>query len=117
MADRFLIDAETKECLQVLEPGQNVPEPADRWEIVEAQGGEVGMFWNGNGWKTFDEWCSKQRLRRDKFLSIHVDSINAVRWEAMSQEHRNAWTNYRQQLLDIPQQEGFPRVIEWPTKP
>jgi len=28
-----------------------------------------------------------------------------------------AWVNYRQQLRDVPQQEGFPTDIDWPTKP
>lgn len=28
-----------------------------------------------------------------------------------------AWATYRQALRDIPQQEGFPTDIAWPTKP
>jgi hypothetical protein len=27
------------------------------------------------------------------------------------------WRDYRQALRDIPQQEGFPYAVEWPTKP
>jgi hypothetical protein len=27
------------------------------------------------------------------------------------------WANYRQSLRDIPQQEGFPHNISWPTQP
>ena len=27
------------------------------------------------------------------------------------------WAVYRRRLLDVPQQEGFPAVIEWPEKP
>ncbi|MCP1404565.1 tail fiber assembly protein [Achromobacter insolitus] len=30
---------------------------------------------------------------------------------------RDLWATYRQQLRDVPLQEGFPRVIEWPTSP
>lgn len=29
----------------------------------------------------------------------------------------NAWGVYRQQLRDLPQQEGWPYSITWPTKP
>lgn len=29
----------------------------------------------------------------------------------------NEWSAYRQKLRDIPQQEGFPLNIEWPTSP
>jgi ethanolamine ammonia-lyase small subunit len=30
---------------------------------------------------------------------------------------RNAYTAYRQALRDVPEQEGFPNDIIWPTKP
>lgn len=30
---------------------------------------------------------------------------------------RDAWAIYRQELRDIPQQEGFPGEVEWPTAP
>lgn len=30
---------------------------------------------------------------------------------------RNAYTAYRQALRDVPEQEGFPDNIIWPTKP
>ena len=28
-----------------------------------------------------------------------------------------AWKDYRQALRDVPQQEGFPQEVVWPTKP
>lgn len=30
---------------------------------------------------------------------------------------KSAWASYRQELRDIPQQEGFPENIVWPVKP
>jgi len=30
---------------------------------------------------------------------------------------QTAWATYRQELRDIPQQEGFPENVTWPTKP
>lgn len=35
----------------------------------------------------------------------------------LSNEQKLKWTEYRQALRDIPQQEGFPQAIEWPTAP
>lgn len=29
----------------------------------------------------------------------------------------DAWRTYRQALRDLPQQEGFPNNVTWPTKP
>lgn len=57
------------------------------------------------------------RHNRDQLLTQDVDIINAVRWNAMSEEERQAWTDYRQALLNVPQQEGFPMNVTWPTKP
>jgi len=30
---------------------------------------------------------------------------------------QTAWATYRQELRDIPEQEGFPRDVTWPTEP
>lgn len=57
------------------------------------------------------------REERNSLLEETVDKINAIRWETMSEEQRNLWRNYRQALLDIPQQEGFPLEVIWPGKP
>lgn len=57
------------------------------------------------------------RATRDDLLKSDVDPINAVRWNAMTAEQQTAWTTYRQALLDVPQQTGFPNTITWPTKP
>jgi hypothetical protein len=58
------------------------------------------------------------RMHRD-FLLGEMDSIlsNPLRWAAMSSEEQTAWTTYRQALLDVPAQSGFPESINWPTKP
>lgn len=57
------------------------------------------------------------RAERDRLLATNVDAINAVRWAAMSEPDRAAWTAYRQALLDVPQQAGFPLEVEWPVVP
>lgn len=59
------------------------------------------------------------RAERDFKLLSEVDPIagNALRWASLTIEQQQAWANYRQALLDIPQQAGFPYNVEWPTKP
>jgi hypothetical protein len=49
---------------------------------------------------------------------LEVDSIagNALRWAELTPVAQDKWSNYRQELLDVPQQDGFPTVV-WPTSP
>lgn len=44
-------------------------------------------------------------------------SLSPLAWDAMSEAQRDVWRAYRQALLDVPQQPGFPYNIQWPTKP
>jgi hypothetical protein len=50
------------------------------------------------------------------------DKISPMRWDAMSEEKKQAWREYRQELLDLPNRPGFPwdgpdYYLEWPIKP
>mgnify|MGYP000975461235 CR=1 FL=1 len=58
------------------------------------------------------------RVERDNRL-LEVDAIagNALRWAALDADTQAAWSAYRQALLDVPQQSGFPHSVTWPTKP
>lgn len=58
------------------------------------------------------------RAHRDQLLT-EVDAIvmNPLRWNSMTPQEQQAWADYRQALLDVPQQPGFPETIDWPTKP
>jgi hypothetical protein len=66
---------------------------------------------------TTDELADKARMKRDAFLKEVVDSVNPMRWEALTELQKDAWRAYRQALLDVPQQEGFPTNIAWPEAP
>lgn len=59
------------------------------------------------------------RFERDVRLAQEVDPIvsNPLRWGSLSDSTQLAFTVYRQNLLDVPEQEGFPHNVEWPTKP
>ena len=62
--------------------------------------------------------AAEVRADRDSRLT-EVDAIagNALRWAALDADTQAAWATYRQALLDVPQQAGFPNDITWPTKP
>ena len=59
------------------------------------------------------------RSKRYSLLKNEVDPIitNPLRWAELTTEQQNAWTQYRTDLLNVPQQAGFPNTITWPTKP
>jgi len=65
------------------------------------------------------ERIKAERETRDRILVEEVDPIvsNALRWNDMTDAERLEWTNYRQALLDVPAQDGYPDSITWPTKP
>ena len=61
-----------------------------------------------------------EEVRRDRnFQLAMMDQTvsNPLRWAAMSTEKQNEWTAYRQALLDVPQQSGFPDTVTWPEIP
>ena len=67
-----------------------------------------------------DEAAAKAvRSTRDIKLATEVDPIasNALRWSALNAETQAAWAAYRQALLDVPSQAGFPDNVTWPDKP
>jgi hypothetical protein len=63
--------------------------------------------------------AAQVRVERAYRLATEVDPIagNALRWAGLSDEQRQAWAGYRQALLDVPQQSGFPHNVTWPSKP
>ncbi len=60
-----------------------------------------------------------ERHARNKRLRREVDPIasNALRWAALTADAQAALGVYRQELLDVPQQAGFPKTHTWPIKP
>jgi hypothetical protein len=119
-----LLDSDTKKVINVVSLNSledHIPTPGV--EVAPQHDGDIGWTWNGSGWDvpeieiTEEELIKIQRTKRNKMLVFNVDRINAVRWNSMTQEQRDAWTQYRQDLLDVPSQPGFPRNIIWPTKP
>jgi hypothetical protein len=73
--------------------------------------------WESKSW-ILDNAQSVQsaRLKRNLELEL-VDRVNPVWYSSLTQEQQTELQQYRQELLDVPQQAGFPTDISWPTKP
>ena len=58
------------------------------------------------------------RWKRDGLL-YELDAIvsNPLRWAEFDADMQQALADYRQALLDVPQQPGFPEDVEWPELP
>lgn len=58
------------------------------------------------------------RQERDSLL-VEVDDIsgNPFRWAELTEDEQAEWSQYRTDLLDVPQQAGFPNTVTWPEGP
>ena len=54
---------------------------------------------------------------RDQLLASGPDRVNPMWWASMSTEEQAEASEYRQALLDITNQFGYPLDIEWPPLP
>ena len=68
------------------------------------------------------EWAlgAGDRVRQERdYLLLGVDAFvsNPLRWASLDAATQDAWVAYRQALLDVPEQAGFPNEVTWPTKP
>ena len=59
---------------------------------------------------------SRARQSRNQLLA-QVDRVNPIWYASLTAEQQTELAQYRQALLDVPQQESFPDNISWPTKP
>lgn len=68
-----------------------------------------------NEWKpSIPIAISKVRAKRNRLL--HESDWTQLLNNPLGDSH-TLWATYRQQLRDIPQQEGFPLDVVWPTLP
>jgi len=56
---------------------------------------------------------------RSFLLTNFVDPLvtNPLRWEELTPEKQQEWRDYRQALLNITDQEGYPHNVVWPAQP
>ena len=72
------------------------------------------------GWvEPIVEIVKQVRGQRKALLENEVDRMvmNTLRWNSLTPEKQQEWTDYRQALLDITDQIGYPRNVIWPTRP
>jgi hypothetical protein len=65
------------------------------------------------------ELAASLRAQRDQKLVEEVDPTvtNPLRWAELTDAKQAEWTQYRTDLLNLPDQAGFPNTVTWPTKP
>tara|TARA_R110000772_G_scaffold230240_1_gene341003 strand:+ start:596 stop:1012 length:417 start_codon:yes stop_codon:yes gene_type:complete len=65
------------------------------------------------------EAAANIRRQRDNILATVVDPLvsNNLRWADLTSDKQAEWSQYRTDLLNVPQQAGFPNSITWPTEP
>lgn len=65
------------------------------------------------------ELAASLRAQRDDKLVNEVDPLvtNPLRWAELTDVKQAEWTQYRTDLLNLPEQAGFPNTVTWPTKP
>ena len=59
------------------------------------------------------------RTERNFILTSVVDPLasNTLRWADLTSDKQDYWSQYRTELLDVPQQSGFPHNVIWPNEP
>lgn len=109
----------------------------------ELQGSHYGAYWNGVGFKRkpvqpdpFHVWdCRAKRWALDSIAQLNgmtidvretrdarlkaLDAVvgNPLRWASLTETKQQEYADYRQQLLNVPQQSGFPLNVVWPVVP
>lgn len=77
------------------------------WDVVDLSADEMA--------ERFTAKAREIRAQRDRLLQEQIDTINAVRWSAMTPAQREAAAAKREALLNVPQQAGFPWSVVWPV--
>lgn len=80
--------------------------------------GKFGEIQPYEGRSQFELEGDLVREVRDGLLR-ELDSVvsNPIRWATLTPENQQELITYRQALLDIPEQEGFPFEVVYPDKP
>ena len=91
----------------------------DNSVLLELIGSDYAAYVAPTAEEITAELAASVRGQRDGLLASDVDPIagNALRWAALTSADREAWSDYREALLDLPAQAGFPNTVTWPTKP
>jgi len=56
------------------------------------------------------------RSERNRLLA-DIDRVNPIWYASLATDQQQELVAYRQALLSVPQQSGFPQTVTWPVKP
>lgn len=91
-----------------------------QWVYAQIMSGEAGEIaeYTPPAPPTPEYLAEMARNDRDSRLR-YLDTIltNPLRWAGYSEEQQTVIAKYRQDLLDVPAQAGFPQEINWPVSP
>ena len=90
----------------------------DNWFLVDDTV-KIGDTKDGDTYTSPPPSEDGMRDIRDRLLAEDVDPLanNSLRWGELTDAKQTEWAQYRTDLLNVPQQSGFPTSITWPTKP
>lgn len=101
-------DYQTQDCVRI-NPTLHGEQWVETWEVRDLTDEEKTA--------RTEERAAQVRATRNSLLIQNVDSISHIRWGLMSEEDKEIVLTYRQALLDVSQQEGFPWEVVWPEAP
>jgi hypothetical protein len=78
---------------------------------------KYSMDWSTKTWHVNVKTTEKIARQTRNSLLYQLDRMNPVWWAELTSQQQDELKIYRQALLDVPQQAGFPINTEWPTKP
>ncbi len=90
----------------------------DNWVLVDKTV-RIGDTKDGDTYTSPPPSEGGMRGIRDRLLAEEVDPLatNNLRWNELTDAKQAEWAQYRTDLLNVPQQAGFPNTVTWPTKP
>jgi len=93
-------------------------EPLGQNLYQRAMNDEFGLVADYDG-PSADEMLADQVRTQRNALLAQLDALvmNPLRWSAFSLSQQEAIGDYRQALLDVPQQANFPFDVVWPEVP
>jgi hypothetical protein len=118
-----ILDSRNNQCINILFL-EDESEWKDHAYFIKSprNDGEVGWTLLQNGeWQTnepeltYGELCWRVRSRRDKYLQLS-DKYMLLDYP-ITEQKRQEWADYRQQLRDLTGQTGYPTDVIWPTMP
>jgi hypothetical protein len=112
LAGHTYIEGQYSSDQYYIEDGQPVTLP-DR----PATNHQYQFDWTSKSWIIDTDHSSVVYRQQRNDLLVQIDRVNPVWYSSLTADQQAELVAYRQHLLDVPQQAGFPTDVEWPAKP